>query len=465
MAMADGANTSIGLVHFHFSPIPAGSSIKDAEIFFVEDGSGFGPVWLKVFRARQTWTESETWNSFDQLQVDSAGVQEVDGPYSGDFWRFRGQQLVNYVDEYVNDPPASGELAIRGLALLSLDRGLRFFRTRENAISGFRPRLVIDYTPPQFGLSVNRSGAGTVTSSPSGISCGSDCSESYSSGTSVTLTATPDAGWTFDGWSGSGCTGTGTCTVSMTRARSVSASFSIPPAQFQVSVIRSGAGTVTSSPSGISCGSDCSQSYSSGTSVTLTASPASGWAFDGWNGGACAGQGDCTVMSSTTVAAMFVEVFCGDGVVNSPEEECDDGNNVGGDGCSASCIDEMCGGLIAELGDNLDRLGLDRDVFEFLGAAGESVDVSLDSTPSGSQAGTVSWLVVDDAGGQAIFEPDSGALPRSVSVSLPRSGRYLVVVNADSRYQPGDPHRGKYCIELNSSAVASSSLEATQWTE
>ena len=32
-------------------------------------------------------------------------------------------------------------------------------------------------------------GTGTVTSSPAGINCGSDCSESYASGTSVTLTA------------------------------------------------------------------------------------------------------------------------------------------------------------------------------------------------------------------------------------------------------------------------------------
>jgi cysteine-rich repeat protein len=29
--------------------------------------------------------------------------------------------------------------------------------------------------------------------------------------------------------------------------------------------------------------------------------------------------------------------FCGDGVVNQPTEQCDDGNNVSGDGCSATC--------------------------------------------------------------------------------------------------------------------------------
>ena len=63
-----------------------------------------------------------------------------------------------------------------------------------------------------------------MTSSPAGISCGSDCSESYASGTSVTLTASAAGGSTFAGWSGA-CSGTGTCNVTMTAARSVTATF------------------------------------------------------------------------------------------------------------------------------------------------------------------------------------------------------------------------------------------------
>jgi hypothetical protein len=70
---------------------------------------------------------------------------------------------------------------------------------------------------------------GTVTSSPAGIGCNrsnSPCQASYTYGTSVTLTATPDAGSAFDGWSGEGCSGTGQCTVPITQARSVTAHFS-----------------------------------------------------------------------------------------------------------------------------------------------------------------------------------------------------------------------------------------------
>src|SRR6185312_15681856 len=65
--------------------------------------------------------------------------------------------------------------------------------------------------PGQFTLSITKSGSGTVTSSPAGINCGATCSASFASGTSVTLSAVADAGFTFAGWSGGGCSGTAGC--------------------------------------------------------------------------------------------------------------------------------------------------------------------------------------------------------------------------------------------------------------
>lgn len=155
-----------------------------------------------------------------------------------------------------------------------------------------------------YALQVSRSGSGTVTSTPAGINCGTDCSESYASGTSVTLTAAPAAGYTFSGWNGGGCAGTGACTVSMTMARSVNASFSA--VTYTLSVSRTGSGSVTSTPAGIACGSDCSEAYGSGASVALTATPASGYTFGGW-GGACSGAGGCTV--SMTAARNVTATF------------------------------------------------------------------------------------------------------------------------------------------------------------
>lgn len=160
---------------------------------------------------------------------------------------------------------------------------------------------------PNYTLQVNRSGSGTVTSSPGGIACGSTCSASYVSSTAVSLAAAPTAGFVFTGWSGGGCSGTGACSVSMTAARTVSATF--VPATYTLTVGVTGSGSVSSSPAGISCGGDCSEAYTSGTSVTLTATAASGHTFSGWSGSgiACSGTGSCTV--SMTAARNVTATF------------------------------------------------------------------------------------------------------------------------------------------------------------
>jgi hypothetical protein len=67
-------------------------------------------------------------------------------------------------------------------------------------------------------------GTGTVTSSPAGIACGTDCRQRYADGSVVTLTASAPAGSSFTGWSG-GCTGTGSCTITGNSPTSVTATF------------------------------------------------------------------------------------------------------------------------------------------------------------------------------------------------------------------------------------------------
>jgi len=71
-------------------------------------------------------------------------------------------------------------------------------------------------------------GSGSVTSSPPGIDCGADCTESYAAGTVVTLTAAPGASSTFEGWSGGSCSGTSlVCQLTMDTARSATATFAL----------------------------------------------------------------------------------------------------------------------------------------------------------------------------------------------------------------------------------------------
>jgi hypothetical protein len=70
-------------------------------------------------------------------------------------------------------------------------------------------------------------GSGLITSAPAGISCDPTCAASYVTGTSVTLSATPNSGSTFGGWSGGGCAGTSSCTVAGNGALIVTASFNL----------------------------------------------------------------------------------------------------------------------------------------------------------------------------------------------------------------------------------------------
>jgi hypothetical protein len=150
-------------------------------------------------------------------------------------------------------------------------------------------------------------GAGTVTSNPAGISCGSTCSAGFDYNTPVTLTATADPGSTFTGWSGEGCAGTGTCQVTMDAARSVTATFTLNTYLLTVTKAGTGTGTVTSNHAEINCGSTCSASFDYNTVVTLTASAAGGSTFAGWSGEGCSGTGTCqvTMTQARSVTATF----------------------------------------------------------------------------------------------------------------------------------------------------------------
>jgi uncharacterized repeat protein (TIGR02543 family) len=165
------------------------------------------------------------------------------------------------------------------------------------------------FTLDQFTLTVSKAGAGaatgTVTSSPAGINCGLDCTESYAQNTLVTLTATAGTGFTFTGWTAGACTGTDPCAVTMDDAKSVTATF-LPNRTLSVTKSGNGTGTVTSSPAGINCGADCTEVYAPGTSVALTAAAGVNATFVGWSG-ACTGTGVCTVTmdAAESVDAQF----------------------------------------------------------------------------------------------------------------------------------------------------------------
>jgi uncharacterized repeat protein (TIGR02543 family) len=143
-------------------------------------------------------------------------------------------------------------------------------------------------------LSVTTSGSGSVTLNPPG--------GSYTSGTTVTLTAVPAAGYAFTGWSGA-LTGTANPTTLLMNAnKSVTASFA-PTTQYTVTVSPSTGGSITLSPSG--------GTYPAGTTITVTAVPASGYRFGSW-GGSLSGTTNPTTLlvnGNKTVSATFIRQY------------------------------------------------------------------------------------------------------------------------------------------------------------
>ena len=95
---------------------------------------------------------------------------------------------------------------------------------RQGVCGVHRGRLHKTSPPPpaQRTLTVSTSGPGTV--SGPGINCPGDCSQTYSDGASVTLSASVTDGSSFRGWTGA-CSGSGTCQLTMGFDQSVGAAF------------------------------------------------------------------------------------------------------------------------------------------------------------------------------------------------------------------------------------------------
>jgi parallel beta-helix repeat protein len=141
-------------------------------------------------------------------------------------------------------------------------------------------------------VNVNPAGSGTVTKNPD--------KGTYCPGEQVTLTATPNAGYSFSSWSGDLSGSTNPATITMNGNKNVTANF-IQNCTYTltINVSPAGSGTVTKNPN--------KSTYCPGDQVTLTATANSSYTFSSWSGvdASSGNTGYVTMNGNRTVTANF----------------------------------------------------------------------------------------------------------------------------------------------------------------
>jgi hypothetical protein len=124
--------------------------------------------------------------------------------------------------------------------------------------------MIVTVTAPNYSLTVSKSGTGTgtVASSPAGVNCGNNCNVNFDKDNSITLTAIPNSGSQFGGWTGCTSASGNACTVFLNSSRTITANFK--PATVTSVVL-----PITGLGSQIHCDSmyrmcGCSNNYGSG---------------------------------------------------------------------------------------------------------------------------------------------------------------------------------------------------------
>jgi len=118
-----------------------------------------------------------------------------------------------------------------------------------------------------YSLNLVAQGPGTVSRNPT--------NSFYPQGVVVTITATPNFGAYFTGWSGDANSSANPLNINITGDLSITGSF-LPFPIYTLNLVTNGQGSISLNPS--------ASSYYSNTIVTATATPAAGWVFAGWSG-------------------------------------------------------------------------------------------------------------------------------------------------------------------------------------
>jgi hypothetical protein len=200
------------------------------------------PVWIGALQPGISGTGSGqnsritygivTFGQFSADPVDSAGFDNsfnLDGSLTADVlnpglavygsWDGNGSPLL------YNDMPSTSLTMRRDATSYAADHGMGALMVHFQNAVGNKAQVVSLVDHHNLTVTKDGTGTGSVTSTPAGIDCGSTCTSSFGIGDQVTLTATPDSGSNFTGWTGGGCSGTGTCVVTISADTTVTATF------------------------------------------------------------------------------------------------------------------------------------------------------------------------------------------------------------------------------------------------
>ncbi len=166
--------------------------------------------------------------------------------------------------------------------------------------------LVANYVINSYTLVTTASPAlgGTITRTPD--------QTRYDHGSQVLLTAIPATGYSFVNWTEGGTVRSTSAAfqIAMTGNRTLVANFSAKTYTLNVLINPTGGGTVAKNPN--------RASYDSGTTVILTATPATGYTFTSWNGDATGSVNPLTVNmnANKNITANFtVLIPAGDPII------------------------------------------------------------------------------------------------------------------------------------------------------
>jgi hypothetical protein len=223
---------------------------------------GEGEPWLSIITGRRTLIAVDQTRRLSmnvpyifkvRVRTESGGLSR----YSLKVWEAGDPEPVDWDLSGIGDTPGYE----RGSALLVAHRA--------DASFGH-----VTTTPLQSGydLALGTVGQGAVGRDPD--------KTSYDYGEVVTLTPTPDAGWSTNGWTGTDAAdlvdnGDGTWSLAMVKDRTLTARFLHPDLDVTLTANTVGQGTVNDTPG---------NPYLAGETATLESVPNAGWSLAGWSG-------------------------------------------------------------------------------------------------------------------------------------------------------------------------------------